>query len=311
VLNTYRAAVLGIATFEPVARLVRRHGFRLGARRFVAGHDVAEALPALEALAAAGRHVIVDVLGEYVADTARARAMAADVVATVEALAAAGIPPVISVKPTQFGLALDAALATELTAGVAGRAEALGGRIALDMEDARYTDATLELVRSLWRAGQVRTAGVLQAYLHRTPDDLEALIADAPDAGRLELRVVKGAYHEPPTVALHDPMAIHAAFVALTERAWRAGAKVDVATHDERIIAELQAFARGARLPAEQVEFQLLYGIATRVQASLVASGQTVRVYVPIGRDWYGYFSRRLAERPANLALVLRGLARS
>jgi proline dehydrogenase len=310
VLSTYRAAVLGISGFEPVARVVRRHGFRLGAKRFVAGHDVAEALPVLRALQGDGRSVIVDVLGEYVPDVARARAMADDVMGTVQALHAGGIRPVISVKPTQLGLALDGAVASELAGRIAASAESKGGRIALDMEDVRYTDGTLALLRSLWQAGHTRSSGVLQAYLHRSPDDLEALLAAAPDVGGMEIRIVKGAYHESAEVALRDPARIRAAFVALVERAWRAGAKVNVGTHDETILAEVAAFARGACLPPDRLEYQLLYGIKPKVQSELVRAGHSVRVYVPIGRDWYGYFSRRLAERPANLALVLRGLGR-
>jgi proline dehydrogenase len=310
VLSTYRAAVLGISGLEGVSRLVRRHGFRLGARRFVAGHDVEEALPALRELESSGRSVIVDVLGEYVPDVGRARSMAAEVVATVDALHAAGFAPVISVKPTQFGLALDPGVAAELAGRVAERAEALGGRVALDMEDVRYTDGTLALLRTLWRAGHVRSSGVLQAYLHRTPGDLEGLLRDAPDVSALEIRIVKGAYHESQGVAYHDVATIRAAFVEAVERAWSAGAKVNVATHDEAILTEVAAFARGARIPRERLEFQLLFGIKPALQAELVRKGHQVRVYAPIGRDWYGYFSRRLAERPANLALVLRGLVR-
>jgi proline dehydrogenase len=305
--RAYRASVLGVAGLAPVERLVRRHGWRFGARRFVAGEDVTSAVTALRALRAAGREAVVDVLGEYVTEVAQARAMADEVVTTIEALHAAGLPPVMSVKPTQLGLGLDVELAGCLAERVATRAEALGGRITLDMEDARYTDATLALLRRLWGAGFPRTSTVLQAYLHRSPDDLEAMLADAPSGGPLELRVVKGAYVERPQVALHDMPRIREAFTALCERAWRAGARVAVATHDAGLLRELAAFARGAELPPERVEYQLLYGVRPRLQAELVRAGRPLRVYVPVGKDWYGYFSRRLAERPANLALVLRG----
>lgn len=307
-LNLYRRTVLGIAGFGPVASAMQRYGTRLGARRFVAGDDVAEALPALETLRASGREAIVDVLGEYVSTQDAARAMAADVAIVVETLVRAGIAPVVSVKPTQVGLALDADLAAEQALALALDAEAAGGRLALDMEDARYVDATLELLERLWSGGAVRASGVLQAYLHRTPADLEAMIAAAPDPHALEVRIVKGAYAERPELVVGDVPAVRRAFTALCERAWRAGARVNVATHDERLILEAAAFARGARLSAEQLEFQLLYGVKPGLQRSLVDAGHRVRIYVPIGRDWYGYFSRRLAERPANLAVVLRGL---
>jgi proline dehydrogenase len=212
------------------------------------------------------------------------------------------------VKPTQVGLALDRDLAAEHVLQLALDAEAAGGSLALDMEDVRYVDGTLELLTRTWAGGAARTSGVLQAYLHRTPGDLEALIAAAPDPSALQVRIVKGAYAERPDLVHGDMRAIRRAFVALSERAWRAGAQVNVATHDERLILETAAFARGANLSADKLEFQLLYGVKPGLQRTLAEAGHAVRIYVPIGRDWYGYFSRRLAERPANLAVVLRGL---
>jgi proline dehydrogenase len=307
-LSLYRRTVLGVAHFLPVERLLRRHGHRLGARRFVAGHSVAEALPALAEIVASGRSLLVDVLGEYVRSADDARSMQASILATLDDLHAHDHERVVSVKPTQLGLGLDPALAEELALDVALRAEGYGGRIALDMEDARFTDATLALLRSLWRGGATRSSTVLQAYLPRSPDDLGGLIADAPDPRSLEVRIVKGAYQEDPVVAYQDLPTIRRAFVALCERTLLAGARANVATHDERLLAETLAFARGADA-GDRVELQLLYGVKPRLQASLVAEGHRVRVYTPIGHDWYGYYSRRLAERPANLALVLRGLA--
>jgi len=305
-LSLYRRAVLGVAAIGPVERWSRRHGWRLGARRFVAGESVTEALPTLRSIADGGRALIVDVLGEYVSDRASAEAMAAGVATTIETLARAGLPPVLSIKPTQVGLAFDPELAATLTVDLASRAEAEGGRVCLDMEDHRFVDGTLALLARLRLAGATRASTVLQAYLHRTPDDLEVLLADAP-AGS-ELRIVKGAYHEPPGIALRDPAAIRRSYLALCERAWQLGAKVNVATHDEAIIREATAFVRGARLGRERYELQLLYGVRPRLQQRLVDDGHPVRLYVPVGADWYGYFSRRLAERPANAAVVLRGI---
>lgn len=307
-LNLYRRGVLGVAGLAPVKQLMARHGWRLGARRFVAGADPNEALPALMALRASGREVIVDVLGEYVSTSAAAQAMATEVASTITTLGRAGIAPVVSVKPTQLGLALDRDLATEHVLALALQAEAAGGKLALDMEDARYVDATLALLQRTWQGGARRSSGVLQAYLRRTPADLEALLAASPDPAALEVRLVKGAYAERPEVTLADMRAIRRAFVELAERAWRAGAQVNVATHDERLILEAAAFARGAAFAPTKLEFQLLYGVKPKLQQTLVDAGQRVRIYVPVGRDWYGYFSRRLAERPANVAFVLRGL---
>jgi proline dehydrogenase len=307
-LNLYRRTVLGIAGLPGVEGVARRYGWRFGVGRFVAGETAVEALPALRALVDEGRATIVDVLGEYVRDEAAARSMAASVATTIATLADAGLPAVVSVKPTQLGLGLDAALALELAGDLARAAEARGGRLCLDMEDHRYVDATLALLAGVRAAGAPRASTVLQAYLHRTPDDLVALLAASPPGA--EVRIVKGAYHEPATVALTAMSDVRRAFLAACETAWRAGAKVNVATHDEGLIAEATAFARGAGLGAERYELQLLYGVKPALQRRLVAQGHPVRIYVPLGVDWYGYFSRRLAERPANLAVVLRGLFR-
>jgi proline dehydrogenase len=305
-LNLYRRGVLGAAALPGVETVARRYGWRFGVGRFVAGETLADALPALRALEADGRRAIVDVLGEYVRDVAAARAMAVAVATTVSGLAAAGLPPVVSVKPTQLGLGLDPELARDLAGGVARAAEAAGGRVCLDMEDHRFVDRTLELLARVRAEGAPNTSTVLQAYLHRTPADLEALLASSP-AGA-EVRIVKGAYREGAEVALQDLPAIRRAFVAACETAWRGGARLNVATHDERLIAEATAFARGAEVGPERYELQLLFGVKPALQRRLVDEGHPVRIYVPIGADWYGYFSRRLAERPANAAVVLRGL---
>jgi len=306
VLSLYRRAVLGVAGLAPVERLARRHGYRLAARRFVAGETVVDALPTLLDLIRGGRAVIVDLLGEYVGDRAAAEAMADGVRSTVDGLAQAGIPPVVSIKPTQLGLAFDPVLAGELACDVARRAEAAGGRVCLDMEDHRYVDATLALLDQLRQSGAGASSTVLQAYLHRTPADLEVLLDDASPG--TEVRIVKGAYHETAAVALHDVAAIHRTYLALCERAWQLGAKVNVATHDEGLVREIGAFVRGATLARDRYELQLLYGVRPQLQQRLVTEGHPVRLYVPIGADWYGYFSRRLAERPANAAVVLRGI---
>lgn len=307
-LSLYRRTVLGVASLPGVERWARRYGWRFGVGRFVAGEDLAQALPVLTSLRADGRDAIVDVLGEYVRDTDAARAMGAAVLDTVRGLADAGEAPIVSIKPTQLGLALDADLARALTGEAARAAEAAGGRVCLDMEDHRYVDATLGLLAGVRADGAPRTSTVLQAYLHRTPADLDALLAASPPGA--ELRIVKGAYHEPAEVALQSMPEIRRAYLRACEAAWRAGAKVNVATHDEALIAEATAFVRGAGLGRDRYELQLLLGVKPGLQRRLAAEGHPVRVYVPIGHDWYGYFSRRLAERPANAAVVLRGLFR-
>jgi proline dehydrogenase len=174
------------------------------------------------------------------------------------------------------------------------------------MESSGYVDATLTLFERLRASGHHDVSTVLQSYLYRTPDDLERLLALSPVPA---LRIVKGAYNEPSEVAHQDKADVDRAYRDLVYRALEAGGKVNLGTHDERILGEVAAFVRGARLDGGRYEFQLLYGVKPNLQDRLVREGHPLRIYVPFGEDWYGYFSRRLAERPANLAFVLRGIA--
>jgi proline dehydrogenase len=300
----YRRTLLGLASSGGVRSAAERLGPRLGVKRFVAGTTLAEALPAVRTLQQSGLLVILDLLGEYVEDAGAAATIAAEIAAALDALADEATPPTLSVKPTQLGLAIDDDLAFEHASSLLERAAAVGTSICLDMENAVYVERTLTLFERLRGAGHANVVTVLQSYLYRTPDDLERLLALAPD---LELRIVKGAYKETPDVAHQERSQVERAFRDLVYRGLEAGAKIDVATHDERLLAEVAAYIRGAGLGADRYELQLLYGVRTQLQRRL-AEEHPVRIYVPFGRDWYGYFSRRLAERPANLAFVLRGL---
>lgn len=300
----YRRAVLATADAGVVRRFVERNGWRLGVGRFIAGPDVAAAIPRFLELQAAGKRLIIDVLGEFVTDRDEARRVATAVLAAIDSVTAAGVEPYFSVKPTQIGLGVDPELAFELAAAVAQRLSEVSGQLCLDMESSPYVDATLTLIERLRAVGHSHVSGVLQSYLHRTGDDLERLLALSPVPA---VRIVKGAYKEPPEVAVQSKAAVDAAFVALVERAAAAGAHVNVATHDERLISRLLA-SLDAAAPSAGFEVQMLFGVRPALQDRLVAAGRTVRIYTPFGSDWYGYYSRRLAERPANLAFVVRGL---
>lgn len=293
-----------MADAPPVRSAVERLGPRLGVARFVAGADLTEALPAVERLQASGKRVILDLLGEYATDPAVAREITDHIVRTLGALSVLTPIPTLSVKPTQLGLGIDGELAYELGAAVLDAARAAGTSVCLDMENSVYVERTLDLFERLHRSGRSNVATVLQSYLHRAPDDLERLLALGPT---LELRIVKGAYREAPEVAHQDKSVVDAAFADLVYRGLEGGARIGIATHDERLIETIGAFVRGAGIGPDRYEFQLLYGVRPGLQDGL-AQRHPVRVYVPFGRDWYGYFSRRLAERPANLAFVLRGL---
>jgi proline dehydrogenase len=301
----YRRTVLAVSETPAVRSLVTRVGWRLGVGRFVAGEDFEAALPALRRLTAEGKRLVLDVLGEFVGDEAAARAAARRILAALEAAAAADLEPYMSVKPTQLGLGVDPGLALELASQIAQRSAALHGHLCLDMESTPYVERTLALLERLRAGGHAGVSTVLQSYLHRTPEDLERLIAADP---RQPVRLVKGAYREGADVALQRKADVDDALRRLVFRGLDAGMHVNLASHDERVLAETAAYVRGAGLARERYEFQLLFGVSPTLQGRLLEAGHSVRIYVPFGRDWYGYFSRRLAERPANVAFVIRGL---
>ncbi len=306
-----RRAILAVAAHPAVARAVARHGVRAAAR-FVAGEELEDALRAVRELNAAGLKATVDYLGEAVTAPEAARAAAGVYAAVLDRLAAERLDANISLKPTQLGLALDPALCRSLVGGLVERAAAAGNFVRLDMEDSRYTQATLDLFRELRRARE-SVGVVLQAYLYRSADDLRSLHRFAAELPRpvLNVRFCKGAYSEPPSVAYPRRREVDANFLRLVIMHLEAGHYAAVATHDERLIEEVIAYlGRRGGAAAGRCEFQMLYGIRRDLQRALAARGFPVRVYVPFGRDWYAYFVRRLAERPANVAFLVRSLLR-
>ncbi len=275
--------------------------------RFVAGETLAEALGVLERLRAAGLRTTVDVLGESVETEAAARSAAGTYVDVLDALAARGLDGNVSLKLTQMGLDVDPVLARDNLERIVARAAHHGSFVRIDMEDHSRTDATLDLwraVRPLNRASG-DTGVVIQAALRRSPTDLEAIIAEQ---GRV--RLCKGAYKEPASVAFVDRPDVDRAYAELMERLLREGTFPAIATHDEGLVRRAIRFAREAGIVRDRFEFQMLYGVRRDLQDQLTRAGYGVRVYVPFGTEWYPYFMRRLAERPANVAFVLRSVLR-
>ena len=275
--------------------IVRRMPFR-----FVAGTTLDQAVSAVRALNADGASATLDVLGESVSDRASAERAAAAYVSTIERIAAEGLDANVSVKLTQMGLDLGMDECLEVLRRVVEAGGRHGIFVRIDMESSAYVDRTLEVVRRL-RAEGCDVGPVIQAYLHRSRDDVEGLATD-----RVRTRVCKGAYAEPPEVAIQERAAIGDAFVSLVERLLAADAYPGVATHDPDMIERVKAFAREREIGPDRVEFQMLYGIRRDLQRQLLADGYRLRVYVPYGTEWYPYFMRRLAERPANVLFVLR-----
>jgi proline dehydrogenase len=275
--------------------------------RFVAGETLEAALPALERLEAAGLRTTVDVLGEAVTSVDAARKAADEYLVTLSALAARGLDRNVSVKLSQMGLGLDDATCRENVERILQRAAEHGAFVRIDMEDHTTTDATLALWRELRpiNAGRGDSGVVVQAALRRTPNDVEELIREGA-----RVRLCKGAYVEPAAVAFPDKADVDAAYGTLMERLLVEGNFPAIATHDERLIARAVAFVRERDIARDAFEFQMLYGVRRDLQERLVKAGFGVRVYVPFGTDWYPYFMRRLAERPANVAFVMRSVLR-
>lgn len=299
---SYRSFVLAIAQNPSVKNLVLTRGKRLS-RRFVAGDTLEEALKVVEGLERERIHAILDLLGEMVTSEEMARGFQAEIVGLIRALGARPYPRYVSVKLTQLGLDLSKDLAFSLMQGILQEARQADCFVRIDMEDSPRVDATLRVYRRLREEGYTHTGIVLQSYLKRSEKDLEALLPLKP-----AVRIVKGAYKEPPEVAFQDKRLIDAQYLLLAKKALENGLPTAIATHDPHLIAEMQRWTAEKGISKEGFEFQLLYGVRRDEQRRLAAEGYTVRAYVPYGTDWYPYLSRRIAERPENLLFVARSL---
>lgn len=285
-----------------VRRVVSRYGMRLGAKRFVAGETETEFLAAARRANADGFVVACGILGENVADAAAATAAAQRYADLLRVFARDGIAANVAFKPTHVGLDIDPELAYENSLRIVEVAEATGNTIRLDMEQSRYVDATLYLYRRL-RARYAGVGFVLQSYLFRSIDDLNAALPLAPN-----VRLVKGAYLEPASVAFAHKRDVDANYLRLAELAFSHDGYTAIATHDPAIVERVIDLAQERALPKQgRFEFQMLYGIAGSLARRLIERGYRVRLAIPFGDYWFPYLMRRLAERPANLAFFLRG----
>lgn len=300
-----RAGILRAADSPRVRSFMSRHGMRLGAGRYVAGETLDQCVAVLSRLTAQGLHANTTLLGESVRDRAEAEAVAAEYERILERLHAEQLPVNVALKLTHLGLELDEELARANVSRVVDAAERLGSFVRIDMEQSAVVDATLRIYRSLRESGRERVGTVLQSYLYRTEGDLDALLPLGPN-----LRLVKGAYLEPPDVAYPDKADVDAAYRRLVETGLRGGAYLAVATHDEALIEHVIAFAEREGIGRDRFELQLLYGVRPALQLDLVRRGYKVLVATPYGPEWYPYLMRRLAERPANLAFFARNLVR-
>ena len=277
--------------------LVRRMPYR-----FVAGTTLDQAVAAVRALNEAGASATLDVLGESVDDRASADRSAAAYVDAIERIASEGLDANVSLKLTAMGLDLGDDVCLAVLTPIVEAGDRHGIFVRIDMEGSAYTERTLAIVDRL-RARGHDVGPVIQSYLHRSTEDVERLADE-----RVRTRICKGAYAEPEEIAHQDRAAIGDAFVAQVARLLEADAYPGVATHDEEMINRVIACAEESGIGRDRYEFQLLYGIRRELQRRLLADGYRLRVYVPYGTEWWPYFMRRLAERPANVWFVLRSM---
>jgi proline dehydrogenase len=274
--------------------------------RFVAGMTVADALKACEAVNREGIAISLDSLGESVAVESEARASAAIYHELLDAIASRGLNANVSVKLSQMGMDFDPELAERIVSEIVEHAAAAESFVRLDMEGTSYTEATIAMTERLFARYPTRVGAVLQAYLYRTAADTERLLGEG-----IRIRLCKGAYREGPDHAYPSKEDVDANYVKLMKRMVLfskdgAGVFCGIATHDEAIVDALLKFVRENGVDKAAFEFQMLYGIRRDLQRKLVTEGYGVRVYLPFGAEWYPYFMRRLAERPANVLFLVR-----
>jgi proline dehydrogenase len=296
----------GLAKNGTLQRLASRIGLRKPtsfARRFIAGETVAEVIAAARAVEARGLSITLDHLGENITSLVDADLATREYLDIIDAITRAGIGRNVSLKLTQLGLDVDKASAVDNLRKILERAEPADFFVRLDMESSQYTEITLEIFETLWEQ-QYRSIGiVLQAALRRSEQDLQRINAlGAP------IRLVKGAYTEPRSIAYQKKADVDAAFARMAKELIINGHLPAIATHDEAMIQLTRGWAADHSVTADRFEFQMLYGVRRDLQTMLVDAGYKVRLYIPFGRQWFPYFMRRLGERPANVAFIVRSI---
>jgi proline dehydrogenase len=295
-----------LARIDPLKALASRYGMRdpsSFARRFIAGESIEEAIAAAREVEGRGFLQTLDYLGESVTSLAAADAATREYLRIIGTVVASGIGRNLSLKLTQLGLDVDRASAIDNLRRIFDSAD--GFFLRTDMESSAYTDVTLDIFELLWNHGYRNMGVVLQSELHRSEQDARRVIALGA-----RIRLVKGAYREPKAIAYQKKADVDAAYVRLLKLLLSEGNYPAIATHDPAMIDIARQHAAQHKIAQDRFEFQMLYGIRRDIQNALVADGYRVRVYIPFGREWFPYFMRRLGERPANVAFVLRSVFR-
>jgi len=275
--------------------------------RFVAGTQLADAVRVTEIVNRRGASVSIDNLGENVTNPDEAKQSAELYHQMLDEISSRKLNANISLKLTHMGLDVSEDLAFSLVTELVAHAVQINSFVRVDMEGSPYTQRTLDFVRQLHRqpghAGKLGT--VIQTYLYRSEDDVQQLLSEG-----IRIRLCKGAYKEPPEIAFPKKEDVDANYVKLAKVLLKSGIYHGLATHDENIIEQVKQFARAENIPATAYEFQMLYGVRRDLQQKLVRDGYGMRVYIPFGTEWYPYFMRRLAERPANVLFIAKNMFR-
>lgn len=299
----YRKIVLSVAANSFVTKTANKIGMRLGASRFVAATNLEGALEVVRDLNRRGILVTLDYLGEGVVAEPVARQMGQAYLELLDGIKRTGVNANASLKLTQMGLSFSRPLAEEIVTAIVHRAKEHSNFIRIDMEDTPYTDVTLSIYENLRKKGYDNVGTVIQSYLYRSEADVRAL-----NEMNANLRIVKGAYKEPPEHAYPNKADVDENYKKLVELRLLGGYYTAIASHDEKIINWAKDLVAKHRIPKDRFEFQMLYGVRMQWQESLAAEGYRVRCYVPYGEMWYPYFTRRIAERPGNAWFVLKNM---
>jgi proline dehydrogenase len=294
------SVLAGSSTLKSLASRYGMRGSNSFARRFIAGEEVEEALVAAREVERQGLMVTMDLLGESVASADEALAATRGYLGVIEAIERAGVGRNVSLKLTQLGLDVDQATCIDNLRRILDVAAKGEFFVRIDMENSPYTDRTLDTFETLWNIGYRNAGVVIQSYLKRSTADIKRV-----NALGARIRLVKGAYREPATVAFQQKSEVDAAFVEQMKLLLTEGTYPAIATHDPLMIDATTSFAAANNIAKSRYEFQMLYGIRRDLQTSLSKAGHPFRVYVPFGKEWFPYFMRRLGERPANVAFIV------
>lgn len=299
-----RNSFLFLSKNKALTKLAKKYGLRFGAGRFVAGETIDLAVAAIKDLNKQNLCVTIDYLGEFVDNEAEANEMADECIEAIRAIGREKLDSQLSLKMTSMGLDISENLVMNNMRRILEVAKENGVFVTIDMEDYSRCGKTIDIFKKL-KEEYDNIGTVIQAYLYRTEKDIDDLNAYTPN-----LRLVKGAYKESEEVAFPEKRDVDENYKKIIKTHLLNGNYTAVASHDEAIIEYTKQLAEEYNISRDQFEFQMLYGIRTERQLELVKEGYKMRVYVPYGNDWYGYFMRRLAERPANVAFVLKGMVK-